>query len=112
MVSRERWSLLSLMLMMTAARKIRESKRLIRLLDLLYDASRSLFPEFGRDFAHEDTQIHRENFIDLRDKLDTKGFSVGSKVLGGVHRVRDRVTAVRTILYASQEMLTDPRCRQ
>ncbi|KAL9526977.1 Mechanosensitive ion channel protein [Sphaerulina musiva] len=75
------------------AHKIRESKRLIRLLDLLYDASRTLFPEFGREFAREDIEIHRETFIDLRAKMETNGISLGSKVLGGVHRVGDKVTA-------------------
>ncbi|KAI5363769.1 putative EF-hand domain, mechanosensitive ion channel MscS, EF-hand domain pair [Septoria linicola] len=80
------------------ARKIRESKRLIRLLDMLYDASRSLFPEFGRDFQHEDSEIHRENFIDLRAKLDKKGIGIGSKLLGDVHRVRDKVTAAFGVL--------------
>ncbi|USW56101.1 Putative EF-hand domain-containing protein [Septoria linicola] len=80
------------------ARKIRESKRLIRLLDMLYDASRSLFPEFGRDFQHEDGEIHRENFIDLRAKLDKKGIGIGSKLLGDVHRMRDKVTAAFGVL--------------
>lgn len=82
---------------MPLAHKIRESKRLIRLLDLLYDASRTLFPEFGREFAREDIEIHRETFIDLRAKMETNGISLGSKVLGGVHRVGDKVTAVRNI---------------
>lgn len=70
---------------------------MIRLLDLLYNASRILFPEFGREFVREDTEIHRETFIDLRAKMDTNSISLRSKVLGSVYRVRDKVTTVRNI---------------
>ncbi|KAF7195002.1 Mechanosensitive ion channel protein Msy1 [Pseudocercospora fuligena] len=74
-------------------RKIRESKKLIRLLDLLYDASRRLFPEFGKDFAQEDAEIQNSTLAELQNALDKNAAGIGSKVLNNVHRVRDKATA-------------------
>ena len=65
--------------------KIKESKRMIRLLDLLYEASRTLFPEFCREFQEEDQDIQGNNLTELRKSISHSG--VGTKVFNDMGRV-------------------------
>ncbi|CAK3903341.1 uncharacterized family -like [Lecanosticta acicola] len=60
---------------------------------MLYDRSRQLFPEFSKDFEHEDKEIHNTAFVELKAKMDEKGISVGSEILNIVNRVRDKAAA-------------------
>lgn len=77
-----------------SARKIRESKKLIRLLDLLYETSRRLFPEFSKEFEREDTEIHSgTSLVDLQNTVDGKRGGVRTKILGNVHRAREKAAA-------------------
>ncbi|KAK4499599.1 hypothetical protein PRZ48_010117 [Zasmidium cellare] len=89
------------------ARKIRESKRLIRLLNLLYETSRRLFPEFSKEFEHEDTEIHcGTSLIEARDNVDGHT-NVRDKILINVHRAREKAAAAIGALksdVASQEL--------
>jgi small-conductance mechanosensitive channel len=71
--------------------KIKESKKLIRLLDMLYDASRSLFPEYCREFQEEDADIQGNTLTDVRKQLAQAG--IRTKVFNDMGRVRDKVTA-------------------
>ena len=71
--------------------KIRESKKLIRLLDLLYDASRQLFPEYCREFEQEDEDIQGNTLADVRSTLAKAGMK--TKVFNDLGRVRDKITA-------------------
>ena len=70
--------------------KIKESKKLIWLLDLLYDASRHIFPEFCREFEEEDEAIQGNNLQEVRNTLAKAG--VG-KALNNMGRARDKATA-------------------
>lgn len=71
--------------------KIRQSKRLIRILDHLYDASRALFPEFCREFEDEDADIQSNTLADVRTTLARRG--VQTKLLNNLGRVRDKAAA-------------------
>ena len=71
--------------------KIRESKKLIRLLDLLYDASRTIFPEYCREFQEEDAAIQGNTLADMRNTLAKAG--VRTKIFNDMGRARDKVTA-------------------
>lgn len=71
--------------------KIRESKRMIRMLDLLYDASRKLFPEFCREFQEEDSEIQSSGLNTVRTQLQKAGME--TRIFSDMHRVRDKVTA-------------------
>ena len=71
--------------------KIKESKKVIWLLDLLYDASRSLFPEFCREFEVEDEEISGNNLAEVRKTMAKAG--MGTKVLNNMGRARDKATA-------------------
>ncbi|KAK4540737.1 hypothetical protein LTR36_008952 [Oleoguttula mirabilis] len=71
--------------------KIRESKKLIHLLDLLYDASRTLFPEYCKEFEQEDSDIQGNTLSDVRKTLAAAGMQ--TKVFNNMGRVRDKVTA-------------------
>ncbi|KAM0724012.1 hypothetical protein Q7P37_001003 [Cladosporium fusiforme] len=71
--------------------KIRESKKLIRLLDLLYDASRTLFPEYCREFELEDAEIQGNTLAEVREAMAKAG--VGVKIFNDMGRARDKVTA-------------------
>lgn len=74
--------------------KIRESKKLILLLDLLYDVSRKMFPEWGRDFVEEDATIQSSTLTGVRTQLNKAGMGkAGAEVFDNMHRVRDKVTA-------------------
>lgn len=71
--------------------KIKQSKQLIRLLDLLYDASRAIFPEYCREFEQEDSDIQGNTLAEIRKQLEKAG--VQMKVFNNMGRVRDKVTA-------------------
>lgn len=71
--------------------KIRESKKLIRLLDLLYDASRAIFPEYCREFEEEDAAIQGNTLADVRNQLAKAG--VRTKIFRDMGRARDKVTS-------------------
>nr|OQO05983.1 hypothetical protein B0A51_18121 [Rachicladosporium sp. CCFEE 5018] len=71
--------------------KIKESKRLIRLLDLLYDASRALFPEYCREFLDEDADIQGNTLTEVREAMAKAGMD--TKVFRGMGRARDQMTA-------------------
>ena len=65
--------------------KIKESKKVIWLLDLLYDASRQLFPEFCHEFQEEDEAIQGNNLAEVRKQMAKAG--MGTKVLNNMGRV-------------------------
>lgn len=77
--------------------KIKESKRNIYILGLLYDASRALFPEYSREFAHEDYIIN--DSLDLGKLGASKAVSMHNRsgsatpmrILHNVGRVGDAV---------------------
>lgn len=71
--------------------KIKENKKLIRLLDLLYDASRMLFPEYCREFELEDAEIQGNTLHEVREAMAKAG--VGTKIFNDMGRARDKVTA-------------------
>jgi small-conductance mechanosensitive channel len=79
--------------------KIKDSKRNIHLLSLLYDASRALFPMYCAEFAAEDYLIN--DSIDVSSKLGSKNGRSGSatpmkliqNVGANVGRVGDKITA-------------------
>jgi small-conductance mechanosensitive channel len=71
--------------------KIKESKKLVRLLDLLYDASRTLFPEYCREFEQEDAEIQGNTLHEVREAMAKAG--VGTKVFSTMGRARDKATA-------------------
>ncbi|KAL1591057.1 hypothetical protein WHR41_00013 [Cladosporium halotolerans] len=71
--------------------KIKENKKLIRLLDLLYDASRLLFPEYCREFMLEDAEIQGNTLHEVREAMAKAG--VGTKIFNDMGRARDKVTA-------------------
>lgn len=57
--------------------KIKDSKKLIKLLDLLYDASRAILPVFGKDFEGEDADIQGNMLVDVRAQLRLGMWRVG-----------------------------------
>jgi small-conductance mechanosensitive channel len=69
--------------------KIKESKRSIYLLSLLYDASRNLFPAYCPEFAAEDYVIN--------DSLDLSSSSRGPSKPGSKHGRSGSVTPMRLI---------------
>jgi hypothetical protein len=71
--------------------KIRDAKRLVLILDHLYDASRALFPEFSREFEDEDADIQGNTLADMRTTLAKRG--VNTKLLNNLGRARDKATA-------------------
>ncbi|KAJ6786368.1 hypothetical protein PWT90_02855 [Aphanocladium album] len=78
------------------ALRIKESKREIRLLGLLYEASRTLFPMYCREFAEEDYVIDDSIEMMLRKKAGHKrnGSATPMKLIGDVGRIGDKVTSV------------------
>lgn len=78
------------------ALRIKESKREIRLLGLLYEASRTLFPMYCREFAEEDYVIDDSIEMMLRKKAGHKraGSATPMKLIGGVGRIGDKFTTV------------------
>ncbi|KAF2725043.1 hypothetical protein K431DRAFT_216794 [Polychaeton citri CBS 116435] len=71
--------------------KIKESKKLIRLLDLLYETSRVLFPEFCKEFEEEDADIQGNYLAEMRTTLAR--VRVKTKLVRDMGRVRDKLTA-------------------
>lgn len=81
--------------------KIKDSKRNIYLVGLLYDASRKLFPEYSQEFLEEDYAIN--DVLDLgarqskRDSLrpahKRSGSATPMRLIQNVARVGDKVTA-------------------
>lgn len=65
--------------------KIKEGKKMVRLLDMLYEESRSLFPEFCRGFEEEDEAIQGSSLEQVRRTITKAG--VRSKVLNDIGRV-------------------------
>lgn len=87
--------------------KIKESKKLIRLLDLLYDASRALFPEYCREFELEDAEIQGNTLAEVREAMAKAG--VGTKIFNDMGRARDKVTAAFGVMasdIAGKEMFS------
>ncbi|OAL39506.1 hypothetical protein AYO20_01376 [Fonsecaea nubica] len=81
--------------------KIKDSKRNIHLVGLLYDASRKLFPEYCREFAEEDYLIN--DVLDFGERNSNRnsmlpghkrsGSATPMKLIHNVARVGDKVTA-------------------
>lgn len=80
--------------------KIKESKRNIYLIGLLYDASRSLFPAYCNEFAEEDYIIQDSLQLGLGSKKTTmrghgrSGSNTPMRILQDVGRVGDKVTSI------------------
>ncbi|KAL6892261.1 mechanosensitive ion channel [Trichoderma evansii] len=76
--------------------RIKDSKREIHLLGLLYDASRTLFPMYCPEFAEEDYII--EDSIEMMLRRKAGKSSVGgvapARIIGDVGRFGDKVTSV------------------
>ena len=79
--------------------KIKDSKRNIHLVSLLYDASRSLFPAYCTEFAEEDYIM--SDVLDIgssgknsRASHKRSGSNTPMKLIQGVGRVKDGVTSV------------------
>ncbi len=78
------------------ANRIRESKREVHLLGLLYDASRTLFPMYCPEFADEDYVINDSIDIMLSNQHGHKksGSVTPMRLIGNVGRFGDKVTSV------------------
>jgi len=81
--------------------KIKNSKRNIFLLGLLYDASRSLFPSYCQEFAEEDYIIHDSLNINLplgkkkkKNSNKASGAATPMRLLHDLGRAGDKVTSV------------------
>lgn len=74
------------------ALRIKESKRDVHLLGLLYDASRTLFPMYCPEFMDEDFIIN--DTIDLLLGGKQKARGAPRRILGDVGRFGDKVTSV------------------
>ncbi|KAG7054020.1 mechanosensitive ion channel [Colletotrichum scovillei] len=80
------------------ALRIKESKREVRLLGLLYDASRTLFPMYCPEFEDEDYVIN--DSLDLILAKAAKGGKGGNgsatplRLVGDIGRVGDKITGV------------------
>jgi len=75
------------------ANRIRESKNVIHLLGLLYDASRSLFPMYCREFAEEDYVINDSIEAMLAKSTGQSGTATPLKLIGKVGQIGDKVTS-------------------
>lgn len=87
--------------------KIKENKKLVRLLDLLYDASRTLFPEYCREFELEDAEIQGNTLHEVREAMAKAG--VQTKIFNNMGRARDKVTAAFGVMasdIAGKEMFS------
>ncbi|KAF2458060.1 Mechanosensitive ion channel-domain-containing protein [Lineolata rhizophorae] len=77
--------------------KIKDSKRNVHLLGLLYDASRSLFPAYCNEFAEEDYIISDAINLKLGSKPGTSNGNSGSatpmRLLQDVGRFGDKITS-------------------
>lgn len=81
-------------------RRIRESKRNVFLLGLLYDASRALFPEYCKEFAEEDYLINDslDAFLSSKSGVflghNRSGSATPRRIIGDVTRVGDKITSI------------------
>lgn len=76
------------------ANRIKESKREIHLLGLLYDASRTLFPQFCPEFSEEDYTINDSIEAMLRKhKRSKSGSATPMRLIGDVGRIGGKVTS-------------------
>jgi len=77
--------------------KIKDSKRNIHLLSLLYDASRALFPAYCHEFVEEDYIINDSLQINLGSKKGTghnrSGSATPLRLLHDVGRFGDKITS-------------------
>lgn len=79
--------------------KIKESKRKIHLLSLLYDASRSLFPAYCQEFAEEDYIINDSVDLGMLERKKTAGGHARSgsatpmRVIQNIGRAGDKLTS-------------------
>lgn len=79
------------------ANRIKESKHNIHLLGLLYDASRTLFPMYCKEFAAEDYAISDSIEVILGSKgpgSRMSGSATPLRLIGNIGRVGDKVTSV------------------
>ncbi|KAK6086795.1 mechanosensitive ion channel [Seiridium cupressi] len=77
------------------ANRIKDSKREVFLLGLLYDASRTLFPMYCQEFAEEDYIINDSIEMMLGGKKGRKGGTgTPMRLIGNVGRIGDKVTSV------------------
>ncbi|KAF4973401.1 hypothetical protein FSARC_295 [Fusarium sarcochroum] len=78
------------------ANRIKESKREVHLLGLLFDASRTLFPLHCPEFADEDAIINDSIEVMLRGKKGHRrnGSATPMKLIGEVGKVGDKVASV------------------
>jgi hypothetical protein len=77
------------------ANRIKDSKREVFLLGLMYDASRTLFPMYCQEFAEEDYIINDSIEMMLGGKKGRKGGSgTPMRLIGNVGRLGDKVTSV------------------
>ncbi|KAK8173619.1 Mechanosensitive ion channel-domain-containing protein [Phyllosticta citrichinensis] len=76
--------------------KIKENKRQVHLLGLLYDASRALFPSYCPEFEEEDYVIHDTLRLNLPKNFQghtRSGSQTPMRLLHDVGRVGDKITA-------------------
>ncbi|KAI0137449.1 serine/threonine protein kinase [Xylariales sp. AK1849] len=77
------------------ANRIKDSKREVHLLGLMYDASRTLFPMYCEEFAEEDYIINDSIEMMLGGKTARKGGAATPlRLIGNVGRFGDKVTSV------------------
>lgn len=81
------------------ANRIKDSKREVHLLGLMYDASRQLFPMYCREFIEEDELINDSIEIMLAGgkkgrKNKRNGAATPMRLIGNVGRIGDKVTSV------------------
>ena len=80
------------------ANRIKDSKRDIRFLGMLYDASRTLFPTYCPEFREEDYVINDsiEHMIGKNMGASSKsgGSATPLRLIGNIGRVGDKVTSV------------------
>jgi hypothetical protein len=75
--------------------RIKDSKHSIYLLGLLYEASRSLFPMYCREFLEEDYMINDSIEAHVAKRIHRRsGSATPLKLIGNVGRIGGRVTSV------------------
>ncbi|KAK6581371.1 hypothetical protein PZA11_006062 [Diplocarpon coronariae] len=76
--------------------RIKDSKRNIHLLDLLYDASRQLFPPYCPEFIDEDYLISDsiEAMLSKNMGHNRSGSANPMRIIGNIGRVGDKVTSI------------------
>ncbi len=76
--------------------RIKESKRSVHLLGLLYDASRSLFPMYCREFEEEDLLINdsvEAMLANGKGRHKRSGSVTPMRIIGDIGRFGDKVTS-------------------